>query len=121
RLLVDWLGLGPRVLARDGNQPTRRIRADLVVEIGKFTNAIDRLPDPGTPEQQYSLQYLGRQAHGLGGDDDWLAELVIDDPARLRPRDGAHGFELAHERLRNVLQRRRFQPPHAGSLHSGHG
>src|SRR5215472_19133835 len=37
RLLVDWLVLGPLILAPDGNQPTRRIRADLVVEIGKFT------------------------------------------------------------------------------------
>src|SRR5262249_56178535 len=83
--------------------------------------ASDRLPDPGTPEQQYALQYLGRQAPGLGGDDDRLAELVIDDAARLSPRDGEHVFELTDERLGIVLQRGRFQPPDIGSLHGREG
>src|SRR6266446_6664034 len=60
RLVLNRLVLGPLVLAPDGNQPMRRVRTDLVVDIGEFTDAIDRLPDPGTPEQQQALQYLGR-------------------------------------------------------------
>src|SRR5262249_43849762 len=52
RLELGRLVFGPFVLAPDGNQPIRRVRADLAVEIGKFTEAIPRASAPAAPEQQ---------------------------------------------------------------------
>ncbi|MBV8420229.1 MAG: hypothetical protein JOZ26_09475 [Hyphomicrobiales bacterium] len=51
-LVLDGLVFGSLVLAPDGNQPIRRVRADLGEEIGKFTDAIDWLSEPAAPEQQ---------------------------------------------------------------------